>query len=432
MPVSRQKWLVAIALLVAGIVLFDSFGGQDWGRARFFADQTYHFQALRVLNDVAADGADIADVLETVTRIRSGDAQGWFRAWTETGDRAARLAEATTDRVAKGRALLRAHTYYRTAEFFLAPNDAKRRGSTARNTQSFYAGLGAMGIAYEQIKVPYEGHRLDAVYYPSRVNQHKSALIVIGGGFDSTLEELYFLLGKDALEHGYDVLTYDGPGQGSALRDEGLTFTPEWEKPTRAVMDTFLAGHARSGKIVLVGTSMGGYLAPRAAAFDARIDGVVAWDVMFDMGAVARRYAPAALFWLREHGFGSVVDLLIRAKATLSPGFAWAIQNGMWTLGTKHPLDTVKAMQAYSLADVAGRIKGDVLILAGAEDHFVPLIQVAQLEKALTAARSVTTVVYDRASGGAEHCQLGAQALWHATFFDWVTAKFPDTAGAAQ
>jgi alpha-beta hydrolase superfamily lysophospholipase len=249
--------------------------------------------------------------------------------------------------MAKGRALLRAHTYYRAAEFFLAPDDAKRPVSAARNIQSFYGGLDAIGVGYERIKVPYDGHHLDAVYYPAPERNRKRPLIVITGGFDSTLEELYFLLGKGAQEHGYAVLTYDGPGQGSALRDQGLTFTHEWKKPTKAVIDAFLAGHAPPNKMVLLGVSMGGYLAPRAAAFDARFDGVVAWDVMFDMGAVARRYAPPALFWLREHGFGLIIDLLIRARAALSPGFAWAASNGMWTLGTKHPLDTVMALQAY-------------------------------------------------------------------------------------
>src|SRR5262249_58938476 len=34
-----------------------------------------------------------------------------------------------------------------------------------------------------------------------------------------------------------------------------------------------------------------------------------------------------------------------------------------------------------------------------------------QFESALTSARSVTTKIYDRASGGAEHSQLGAQTL---------------------
>ena len=66
------------------------------------------------------------------------------------------------------------------------------------------------------------------------------------------------------------TLCCDGPGQGSALRDQGLTFIHQWEKPTAAVIDAFLAGHSRPSKIVIVGMSMGGYLAPRAAAFDER------------------------------------------------------------------------------------------------------------------------------------------------------------------
>src|SRR5712692_4083154 len=378
---SNPKRLALIGALAIGVVAYAVFGRSDVGQGRFFADQTYHFQTLRVLNDVASDGAETSEVLETVKHIRSGDAQGWFSAWSETGDRVARLASATTDRIAKGRALLRAHNYYRTAEFFLLPDDPKRPVSAAKNVQYFYAGLDAMGVAYQRIKVPYgEGHHLEAVYYPAVESDPNRPLIVFCGGFDSTLEELYFLLVKDAHEHGYEVLTYDGPGQGSVLRDQGLTFTHEWEKPTKAVVDAFLAGHARPEKMVLVGASLGGYLAPRAAAFDERFDGVVAWDVLFDLGAVVS--APPAVFWLRDHGLVAVVDLMIRANAALSPGFAWRVSNGMWTTGTKHPLDTVTALQKYTLAGVAQRIKGDVLILAGAEDHFVPVAQVAQFEKA--------------------------------------------------
>jgi hypothetical protein len=52
---------------------------------------------------------------------------------------------------------------------------------------------------------------------------------------------------------------------------------------------------------------------------------------------------------------------------------------------------------------------------------------VAQFERALTSARSVTTKIYDRASGDAEHCQLGAQTLWHADLFDWLAEKFSTT-----
>ena len=307
--------LAGVAALVIGVITYTALRRGNVGQGRFFADQSYHFQTLRVMNDVPSDGAATAEVLETIKHVRSGDAQGWFQAWSDTGDRVTRSAASTTDRIAKRHALLRAHNYYRTAEFFLLPDDTKWPVSAAKNIHSFYAGLDALGVAYQQIKVPYgEGHHLEAVYYPVTEGGLRRPLIILGGGFDFTLEELYFVLVKDAHEHGYAVLTYDGPGQGSVLRDQGLTFTHEWEKPTTAVVDAFLADHSRPHKMVLVGMSMGGYLAPRAAAFDERFDGVVTYDVFFDAGAIARRYVPAAAFWLRDHGFGALVDKAPDAK----------------------------------------------------------------------------------------------------------------------
>jgi dienelactone hydrolase len=78
----------------------------------------------------------------------------------------------------------------------------------------------------------------------------------------------------------------------------------------------------------------------------------------------------------------------------------------------------------YTLAGVAERITQDVLILAGTDDQFVPAHQIGQYQRALVNARSVTTRIYDRASGGHEHSQLGATTLWQADFFDWIDDKF--------
>jgi pimeloyl-ACP methyl ester carboxylesterase len=250
-------------------------------------------------------------------------------------------------------------------------------------------------------------------------------LIVICGGFDSTLEELYFVVVAAGLERGYSVLAYEGPGQGSIIREQGVPFTHEWERPTGAVLDEYLRTHPRHPKTILIGMSLGGYLAPRAAAFDDRIDGVVAYDVFYDFGAISSRSVPPLAFWLDRHGQRSLLNLILKLIATFSPYLKWAVQNSMWVMGSSDPIDTVKALSAYTLENVAQRITGDVLILAGREDHFVPAEQIKQFEASLTRARSVTTVVYDRETGGAEHCQLGASALWQATFFDWLAEKFP-------
>jgi dienelactone hydrolase len=94
-------------------------------------------------------------------------------------------------------------------------------------------------------------------------------------------------------------------------------------------------------------------------------------------------------------------------------------------LGATGPFELLDAFKAYRLGPVAARIKADVLILAGADDHFVPSDQMELFRRSLTQARSVTAMEFDRASGGSQHCQLGAPSLWHAALFDWLQARFP-------
>jgi dienelactone hydrolase len=283
------------------------------------------------------------------------------------------------------------------------------RNHSKKEVRWFFQGLNALGIRYEYFSVPYENGRLRALYLRGPAGSEKKALIMAVGGYDSILEEKYPVIGKAALDRGYSVLIYEGPGQGEPLRKYGLKFTPEWEKPTTAVLDEFLCTHDKPSKIVLFGMSMGGYLAPRAAAFETRIDGVVAYDVCFDLHEAA------------ERTFGAVKQ---NALALKDPGVSWAYNNALWTMGTTNPDDTLEAFSHYKLAPIADLIRQDVLILAGTEDHFIPFHQVADFEKSLVNARSVTARIFDRASGGAEHCQCGATSLVHEAVFDWLLQRF--------
>jgi len=353
--------------------------------------------------------SDLGQVLETVKVIAESDVQSWYTAWEATANRVLALAERTRDPLSKGGAYLRASTYQRMAEFLLRPDDSKRLDSFEKTGRYFFKGLDTLGVRYEHITAPYGAGNLRALYYPGPSGAEARPLLMFGGGFDSILEEYYPNFAEAALRRGYSVLTYEGPGQGQALRNYGLTYTPEWEKPVAAVLDEFLHAHAKPPKIVLIGMSMGGYFAPRAAAFEERIDGVVAYDTMYDFGAITRPLLTAAK----------------NPAALNNISVLWAYLNALWTMGTKDADETMAACAAYTLAPVAARIRQDVLILAGREDHFVPLHQTADFEQALVNARSVTTRIFDRASGGAGHCQGGALTLYHAAVFDWLLEKFP-------
>lgn len=429
MRLKRSTWVVFGLVAIGAVALW--LKPSDQGQPRYFRDQTYHHLTLRALGQVPYGGADTGEVLETIKHIRAGNADSWYDAWKRTADRVAGLAAETRDATSRGRALLRAHNYYRSAEFLLAPDDSRRPSTWDKNIVAFYSGLDALGVKYERIKAPFGEHHLNALYFPGRNGAQLQPLIVACGGIDSTLEELYFAVAAAAIERGYSVLLYEGPGQGSVLREQKLTFTPEWEKPTSAVLDSFFSSHPRPSHIVLFGMSLGGYLAPRAAAFDARVDGVVAFDVLFDLAAASRKSSGTVgrtlITWLRANGYDATADAVIRFGMRNLPALQWSVNNSMWTLGLTSLKDLTTAFNPYTLKDVAGRIRGDVLIFAGVEDQFIPLEQVKQFEAALTQASSVTSVVYDVESGGKEHCQDGAITLWQAAFFDWLLKKFPAT-----
>lgn len=423
----RKLWIGVGAVLLGLAVWVLWPAPEDRGQAKFFKDASYNFEARRVLNDVAEAGGDSGEALQAIGAVKGGDADSWYEAWLAAGDRTLASSQRVSDSQARGNALLRAHTYYRSAEFFLAPEDPRRPGVYRKNVSAFYQGLDAQGVLYQRSAIPYGAYHLNSVYYPGSAGAESRPLLVVVGGYDSTLEELYLSVAAAAHRRGYSVLTYEGPGQGAVLREQGLTMQADWEKPNAAVLDAFLRDHIKPTKIVLLGESLGGYLAPRAAAFDPRIDGVVAYDIWFDGYAIATHKVPPFVFWLHDHGHDGVLESLARRNP--DTGSRWAVANGQWVFGVRGMFAVLDAFKAYRLAPVAARITQDVLLFAGTEDHFVPIEQLQLTRNALSAARSVTAVSFDAASGGALHCQMGAPSLWQGALFDWMAVKFgPATA----
>ena len=417
-----KKALIVCLVLLAVFAGWLLLNPADNGALRLYDDQAYHFQALRALSHIPFGGADANEVLVTISRIPQGDDEAWFREWERTAKRLERKAHGYKDSFSKGRALLRAHNYFRTAEFFMDPKDPRKVPAFDNSSRVFYGALDALGVPYEIIEIPYGKYKLKAIYYSAGPKAKDKPLVVSCGGYDSTMEEMYFSIAAACLERGYDCLTYEGPGQSSVIRKQGLQFTPEWEKPTTAVLDEFLKQHPTDQKIVLVGMSLGGYLAPRAAAYEKRINGVVAFDVCYDFQEAALMQVPAAVRWLADTGMTGVVDFLINMKAKMTPGVRWGVNNAKWTMGAQSPSDLLKIFDQYNLRDVSKDITCDVLIVAGDEDHFFPVEQVQKFKDALTNARSVETLVYTRDDGGHEHCQMGAMQSYQEDLFEWISA----------
>jgi alpha-beta hydrolase superfamily lysophospholipase len=99
-----------------------------------------------------------------------------------------------------------------------------------------------------------------------------------------------------ATRRGYNCIAFDGPGQGAVLRDQGLTFRPDWETVVSAVIDAALERpEVDPDRIALMGTSLGGFLAARAAAFEHRLAALILHDAIFDIRSGLRSLPPELL-----------------------------------------------------------------------------------------------------------------------------------------
>ena len=266
--------------------------------ARLFADETFWFEWLRTVGHAPYGAADIGECLATAARIADGDFESWHQAWYRTAERIgadAARSEAAGHAVSARSAYLRASNYYRAAEFFLhdvAP-DPRMLPTWRASRDAFARAAALLPHPAEAVEIPYEGTSLSGYFF--RVDDAPSPrpTLIFHGGFDSTLEELYPAAGAAAIARGYHCLAFAGPGQGRAIREQGLPFRPDWEQVVMPVVDFALSRpEVDPRRLALLGWSYGGYLAPRAAAFEPRLAALIAWDGIYDNFAAARRMMP--------------------------------------------------------------------------------------------------------------------------------------------
>jgi alpha-beta hydrolase superfamily lysophospholipase len=105
------------------------------------------------------------------------------------------------------------------------------------------------------------------------------------GGYENTAEELYASV-YPALERGYAFAAIDGPGQGAMLYDQRIPMRPDWENVVPGMVDALLAHpEVDQRRLVLVGRSFGGLIAPRGASAEHRLAALVVDPGQYDMGA---------------------------------------------------------------------------------------------------------------------------------------------------
>ena len=289
------------------------------------------------LNMAPWGGAEIGEVNRIGLRLKNrvGDDDAWFREWS----REARKVEDTgRERIAEGyttsgaRYLHRASAYYHVGERFLQPKskeglDAYMRGVACFRDAAKYIKRPRM----EHVEIPYDGKSLPAVYVhaESANSSGKVPAVVFFDGLDVTKEIQYFKGVADLVARGIACLIVDGPGNGESIRFRNLYLRHDTEHYATPVFDYLAARPEVDAKrIGVMAISLGGYYAPRSAAFEPRFAACIAWGAQWDYHAV----------WKER------LDRIARGEQ-LSLSVAW--EHLLWIFGASTKEEALKRLEGF-------------------------------------------------------------------------------------
>jgi hypothetical protein len=394
-----------------------------------FSDPVHDDFASWILGFAPYGGGDAGEVDFLATKVTAADDGSFFTEFSALAQR--RIVEGD-EAVAKGHHRTARDCYLRAASFLAVayhplygtPVDPRLVDAFHLQMATFDKAMALNDPPAEQLDIPYEGTRLPAYLLraPGYETTRRPAILV-GGGWDSTVVENYLGIGAAALERGYHVLLHDGPGQGRLLIDENLPLRYDWEKVVTPVVDAALAIDVVDPHgIVYQPWSLGGYMAPRVAAFEHRLAAVVADPGQMDVGGKFTGAMP--LFGLGPEAAAKLPNLdpddekKIMTVVEGDRGLKWKIvQRGFWTNGAVGLSPWLAEIIKWKLdAETVARIRCPTLVTAAQSD--MASSNAKDLYDALTCPK--TFIQFDDADGAGMHCELLNRSMANRRILDWL------------
>jgi dienelactone hydrolase len=417
---------VPLALLCAGPVWAQSAeGGGEAGSRRWYdlgmPDPILDQVVLFYLSQAWQGTTDVGEVLMTARKVDAADPASWSREFLKTAERIREIAEQSEKaghKLTAGGAYMRAASYYRaTLHRHLDPTAPEVKQITENEIASYTAALRLLGLPAQAVKIPYEGTTLPAYFFRSPVAGKKAPLLIVHQGRDAWAEDCTYIA-REANARGWHCILVDGPGMGKTLRLQGLPFRSDWEKVVTPVVDFAIKQPGVDSKrIGLMGISMGGVLAPRAAAFEKRLKVLIANPGCFDWSKTYTEFLSAynpELATLPDKD-PEAFNALIGQVASQVPLIDWGMRDSMWRHGVATPAALMKEVKKFTLRGIADRITAKTLVIDGETEEFG---QAKELYDALKCPKDY--MLFTAAEAAELHVQTGSLAVQTHRVFEWL------------
>ena len=365
--------------------------------------ENFDFQIVRFTGQFRKKYSEVQQDLAELGRIQ--DFESWYDWWCQKAEEYEKIGLMEV-----------AMVYYRAALFYLAIAD-KRKDVMYGKMRSCFEQV-YMDLDFQHVQIPYQGDFLPATYI-AKEGARKTLLIF--GGFDAYLEELVGMFLPLQEEVDYNLLIFDGPGQG-VVSHHGPRFHHDYEKAVTAVLDSF-----QLSEVDALGVSWGGYFVLRAAAFEKRIKTCICFNIFYSsMDALQLQTHPVefsllklALFFKQRR----LINTFINLKAKNDLDLAWMVQQGMDITGTESPYDFIVEAKKHTVEPILKQIDQECFLMAGSQDFYVPSWRLADMKSKLTGAKSVETCLFTEQTGGVLHCQIDRPDLGLAAISAYLKKK---------
>ncbi len=389
------------------------------------ADPVLDEVALYYLGQSRHKSADVADVLETIGRLNNSDEWSWTVEWRTTAQRMELLAQESLDRghdLTASQAYLRASTYYR-ASLHRHPDpfhpEVPEIAQLAVDTFNQFLELSDYPCL--PVRIPYQ----DDVTLPgylcitSSNNRSVSPTIIFNEGKDGWAMDGKFVV-DEAIQRGYNVLLWDGPGMGPTIRLQGLPFRHDWENVLTPLIDYLeTIPQVDSSNLALISMSLGGFLGPRATVFEHRLKaqianaGVVNWYRVYE--TVLDEIDPALLPLLETDP--GAFDATVEQYMSFSDFLRWGLIDSMWHHGVSKPSELIRELELYTIEGMVQNITTATLVIdAEAEERGQSL----ELFEALPDSTPKEFIKFTAQEAAQFHVQPGATAIMTMRMFNWL------------
>lgn len=372
---------------------YEPFGWHHW-EDHFF--MSYQFR--RALGETQEGGGAVSECFKAASRMIPGDLESWHKEWLKVAEWNNARGDKEEERGHLRTAMncwLRAADYYRSAEFWLMPDDPRRLKTFDKCEAASRKWL--RYLRGEAVEVPYEKGVSLPAYFIKPSGTPPFPVLISFGGLDSFKDELWFMTGHGAVQRGIAVLMVDGPGQGGTLRRHKIPTRYDYEVPVGRCIDFLLKRIDVDGKRIAVsGSSLGGYYAARAGSKEHRLAACISHGAIWD---VQKRFA--------DRGEGHALASHMK-----------------WVIGAKSMAEAIEKAAKFKLEGVLDGMRCPYLVLHGGHDVLGVENSKTVYEYAKSKGIKVTLRLTSEEETGAEHCQHDNPTLGQELMADWLADVF--------